>query len=59
MKKDNFEAIKSSILAGVANGLLFASIGLLNESYYWEICGYVGFLIGLVVGLLTTWDLEE
>lgn len=59
MKKDNVEALKSSVLAGLANGMLFGGIGLLNNSPYWDICGCIGFFVGIVVGLLTTWDLEE
>lgn len=59
MKKDNIEAIKSSVLAGLANGLLFSGIGLINNSPDWHLCGYIGFLSGVVVGLLTTWDLGE
>lgn len=59
MKKDNIEVLKSSVLVGLANGLLFGSIALLNSSQYWGICGYIGFFVGIIVGLLTTWDLEE
>lgn len=59
MSKDNIEAIKSSMLVGLAYGAIGVGVGLLHQSSHWLLAGIIGFISGLIIGLLTTWDLEE
>lgn len=59
MSKDNIEALKSSMLVGLAYGAIGVWLGLLHQSSHWLLAGVIGFISGLIIGLLTTWDLEE
>lgn len=55
MKKDNVEALKSSVLVGIAYGLLTGGIFLLigNPHFLWF--GLCSSAAGFLLGLLTTW----
>lgn len=61
LSKDNKDAIVSSLLVGLAYGLIWGSLvyflpsSTANALY----TGLVAFVIGLSTGLLTTWDTES
>lgn len=47
------------MLVGLAYGAIGVWLGLLHQSSHWLLAGIIGFISGLIIGLLTTWDLEE
>lgn len=61
LSEKNKEAIKSSLLVGVSFGLFWYGL----VSYAWSdhvsagIVGCVMFVVGLLLGLATTWYTEE
>lgn len=61
LSKDNKDAIKSSIAVGMAWGLFWAAIVYISPTTTVSpfITGIVMFIIGLLTGLLTTWDVED
>lgn len=59
MKKENKEALKSSVLVAVANSAFWYSIASLAGSPAAHIAGMGGAVVGLLLGLLTTWYPEE
>lgn len=59
LSKDNKEALKSSVLAGVAYGVFAGGVLLATGRSWWFIGACVMFVVGLCTGLLTMWDLEE
>ena len=61
LSKDNVDAIKSSVLVGIAYGLFWGFLvyllpGSTTNAIY---TGIVAFVFGLLTGLLTTWDTES
>lgn len=59
MKKDNIEALKSSVVVGVAMMLFVADVMYLFGSSHILVGSLVGGLFGFLMGLLSTWDTEE
>ena len=61
LSKDNVDAIKSSVLVGIAYGafwvllVYFLPSSTANAIY----TGIIAFVIGMITGLLTTWDMES
>lgn len=59
MKNENKEALKSSVLVGVAFAAFwYALVSLCNPPMAWVGC-IVGGVAGLLLGLMTTWYPEE
>lgn len=61
LSKDNVDAIKSSVLVGIAYGLFWGFLVYLLPSSTANaiLTGIVAFVIGLITGLLTTRDMES
>lgn len=61
LSKDNVDAIKSSVLVGIAYGSFWGLLVYMKSSSTTNaiLTGIVAFVIGLVTGLLTTWDMES
>ena len=61
LSKDNVDAIKSSVLVGIAYGAFWGLLVYMKSSSTTNaiLTGIVAFVIGLVTGLLTTWDMES
>ena len=61
LSKDNVDAIKSSVLVGIAYGACWGGIGyVFSHSPYAPLFGGIGgFVAGLLIGLATTWDMES
>lgn len=59
MKKDNIEALKSSVLVGVAFMAVVGGVLFLTDSPYFLSAGLASLFFGFVVGLLTTLYLDE
>lgn len=61
LSKDNIDAIVSSLFVGLAWGAFWAVVVALSPTSTaspWAV-GLVAFIIGLLTGLLTTWDVED
>lgn len=61
LSKDNRDAVVSSALVGTAVGLFFFALvkfGVVTTVDPWKV-GVVFAVVGFVVGLLVTWDLED
>lgn len=61
LSKDNVDAIKSSVLVGIAYGAFWGGIGYaFSEACYAPLFGGIGgFVAGLLIGIATTWDTES
>lgn len=59
LSENNKEAIKSSVLAGLAYGLLAGGVLLAGGRDWWILGGCVMFVVGLFTGLLTMYDIGE
>lgn len=59
MKKDNMEAVKSSLLAGVASGVFFGGLLYVNGNPHYLCFGAIAYFVGTFVGLITTIHLDE
>lgn len=59
LSKDNKEAVKSSVLVGVAYAMLLGGVMLSTGKEYWYYVALGGFFIGLFTGLLTTCYTED
>lgn len=61
LSKDNKDAIKSSVLVGLGYGVFWGLLVHIKSSSTTNaiLTGIVAFVIGLVTGLLTTWDMES
>ena len=61
LSKDNKDAIKSSLAVGVAWGMFWGALIHISPKTTANpiIIGVVMFVIGLLVGLFTTWDVED
>lgn len=55
MKKDNVEALKSSVLTGVAFGTVVGGSLFLANNPHFLCVGVLAIFAGFCVGLLTTW----
>lgn len=61
LSKDNRDAVVSSAFVGAAWGLFFFALVKFNSAVTiapWKV-GVVFAVVGFVVGLLVTWDLED
>lgn len=61
LSKDNKDAIVSSLMVGVAYGLFWGALVYVHPNsnanpFY---AGLGAFVLGLLTGLFTTWDVEE
>lgn len=59
MKKENKEALKSSVLVSAAYGAFWYGITLLVNPSMALVGGVIGAVSGLLLGLMTTWYPEE
>lgn len=61
LSKDNIDAIVSSLIVGIACGVFWGSVVALSPTSTASplAVGLVAFIIGLLTGLLTTWDVED
>lgn len=61
LSEKNKEAVKSSVLVGIAEAFFLAAIAGVNNKDAEAVvaAGVVGFVLGFVVGLTTTWYTEE
>lgn len=59
MKKDNIEALKSSVLVGLAYGAIVGGVLLANGKSYALLCGAIAIVVGFGIGVLTTWYPDE
>lgn len=55
MKRDNIEALKSSVLAGVAFGTVVGGVLFTTDNPHYLCVGVLALAMGFFVGLLTTW----
>lgn len=58
LSKDNKEALKSSVMVGLAYALIGGGVCLATDKPY-LLAMAVLFVAGLLLGLTTTWDVEE
>lgn len=61
LSKDNIDAIVSSLFVGLAWGVFWSAVVAISPTStasQWAV-GLVAFIIGLLTGLLTTWDVED
>lgn len=59
MSEKNREAVKSSVLVGLAEAVFVGGIMLSTGKEHWYYGALGGFFIGLLTGLLTTYYTEE
>lgn len=59
LSNDNKEAIKSSVMVGVAYAMFLGGIMLSTGKEHWYYGALGGFLLGLSTGLLTTCYTED
>lgn len=59
LSNDNKEAIKSSVMVGVAYAMFLGGIMLSTGKEHWYYGALGGFFIGLLTGLLTTYYTED
>lgn len=61
LSKDNKDAVVSSLFVGLAWGVFWSAVVAISPTSTaspWLV-GLVAFIIGLLTGLLTTWDVED
>lgn len=61
LSKDNIDAIVSSLYVGLAWGVFWGGVVAISPTSTASplAVGLVVFIIGLLTGLLTTWDVED
>ena len=59
LSNDNKEAVKSSVLVGLAEAVFFGGVMLSTGKEHWYYGALGGFLLGLFTGLLTTCYTED
>lgn len=61
LSKDNVDAIISSVFVGLAWGAFWACVVAISPTSTAKplAVGLVMFIVGLLTGLLTTWDVED
>lgn len=59
LSEDNKEAVKSSVMVGVAYAMFLGGIMLSTGKEHWYYGALGGFLLGLFTGLLTTCYTED
>lgn len=59
LSNDNKEAVKSSVMVGVAYAMFLGGIMLSTGKEHWCYVALGGFLLGLSTGLLTTCYTED
>lgn len=56
MENKKKEAVKSSVLMGVATGVLAGGVSYVGDGPHTLVCTLLFGLVGVVLGLLLTWD---